>query len=98
MRPGERTVTLADGRQVSSWSEDWRHECEARFILAMPTLRKRRAILYGETESLRISGKWITKLAYRGIKQTRGEAEVARLERTMMALWRAGKEEGQKSA
>lgn len=36
------TVTLRDGRQVSSWSEEWRHECEARAILSMPTPDERR--------------------------------------------------------
>lgn len=29
-------VTLADGRQVPSDSEEWRAECEARFVLNMP--------------------------------------------------------------
>ena len=32
-----KLVTLADGRQVLSDSEDWRAECEARHILNMPT-------------------------------------------------------------
>lgn len=39
------TVTLIDGRQVDSNSEDWRHECEARAIAALPTLADRRAWL-----------------------------------------------------
>lgn len=39
------TVTLVDGRQVDSDSEDWRHECEARAIAALPTLTERRAWL-----------------------------------------------------
>lgn len=39
------TVTLIDGRQVDSTSEDWRHECEARAIAALPTLADRRAWL-----------------------------------------------------
>lgn len=36
--------TLHDGRQVAGDSEDWRHECEARTLLAMP-LHKRKAQL-----------------------------------------------------
>lgn len=36
------TVTLIDGRQVDSESEDWRHECEARAIAALPSLAQRR--------------------------------------------------------
>lgn len=36
------TVTLIDGRQVSSSSPEWRHECEARAIAALPALADRR--------------------------------------------------------
>lgn len=39
------TVWLIDGRAVSDTSEDWRHECEARAIAALPTLEERRAWL-----------------------------------------------------
>ena len=35
-------VTLVDGRQVPIDSEEWRAECEARAILAMPTVAVRR--------------------------------------------------------
>jgi hypothetical protein len=38
-------VTLLDGRQVDSASEDWRHECEARAVAALPTLIERRMYL-----------------------------------------------------
>lgn len=38
-------VTLVDGRQVDSSSEEWRHETEARAIAALPTLAERRAWL-----------------------------------------------------
>lgn len=37
-----RSVTLIDGRVVDSWSEDFRHECEARDILDLPTADARR--------------------------------------------------------
>lgn len=40
-------VTLVDGREVDSASPEWRHECEARLIAALPTLDKRRAWLDG---------------------------------------------------
>lgn len=36
------TVALLDGRQVDSASEEWRHECEARYIAALPSLAQRR--------------------------------------------------------
>ena len=38
-------VTLVGGRVVSSWSEEWRSECEARFVLTMPYLADRRNYL-----------------------------------------------------
>jgi peroxiredoxin len=86
-RPGERTVTLHDGRQVSSWSEEFRHECEALAIINMPTLSQRRAHLYGIRESVKINGQWVMKLTTRGVLQIRGPDEVKRLESTMTALW-----------
>lgn len=39
------TVQLLDGSSVPSDSEEWRHECEARAIAALPTLAERRAWL-----------------------------------------------------
>ena len=39
------TVTLIDGREVDSSSEAWRQECEARHILAMPSIHARRDYL-----------------------------------------------------
>jgi hypothetical protein len=38
-------VTLIDGREVDSASEPWRAECEARHVLAMPTIQRRREYL-----------------------------------------------------
>lgn len=35
------TVTLIDGREVSSSSEEWRHECECRYISRLPTTEAR---------------------------------------------------------
>ncbi len=40
----EIEVKLHDGRTVGSWSEEWRLECEAKYLMAMP-LEKRRAQL-----------------------------------------------------
>lgn len=39
--------TLLDSREVPADSEEWRHECEARAIAALPTLADRRAWLEG---------------------------------------------------
>lgn len=78
-------VTLVDGRVVSSYSEDWRHECECRAILNMPTLLARREWLYGRMETNQF-GK---TRPVGGLLQKRGEDAVKRIEATMMALWRA---------
>lgn len=37
----DRLVTLIDGRQVSSSSEEWRHECEARHVARLPSRAER---------------------------------------------------------
>lgn len=34
-------VRLIDGREVSSYSEEWRHECEARSVCLMPSRQVR---------------------------------------------------------
>lgn len=39
------TTTLIDGRVVSTWSEEWRHECEARYVMDKPTKALRRKYL-----------------------------------------------------
>lgn len=36
-RPNERTVRLKNGIEVSDYSEEYRHECEAITVLAMVT-------------------------------------------------------------
>lgn len=38
---GARVVALADGTQVSNYSEAWRIECEARSVLRIRTLEAR---------------------------------------------------------
>lgn len=40
-------VTLVDGDETCTWSEAWRHECEARHITSLPTLDARRKYLWG---------------------------------------------------
>lgn len=75
-----RTVTLIDGAQVDNASEEWRHECEARAVLAMPSKRARQDFLYG-----RYDPNW--KKERGGVLQIRGEAAVKRLEVTILAIW-----------
>jgi hypothetical protein len=44
MRP-DRVVRLRDGREVSSSSEEWRAECEARYVAKLPDREARRGYL-----------------------------------------------------
>lgn len=74
-------VTLHDGRQVPSDSEEWRHETEARTIIALPGVPARRAFLRGTLDA---QGK-----LRGGILEKRGEHEVERLERTIKRIWYA---------
>lgn len=85
-RPNERMVTLHDGTEVSNYSEEWRHECEAIAVLAMPSKRARQDFLYG-----RYDPNW--KKERGGVLQIRGEAEVKRLETTILAIWEKRKQQ-----
>lgn len=40
-----KTVSLIDGKKVLSDSEGWRAECEARYVLNLPSIDARRALL-----------------------------------------------------
>lgn len=62
------------GREVSTWSEDWRHECEVNAVLAM-TPDQRRAFLEGTTEPRQT-----------GVVQVRGQAAVERIREDMQRL------------
>jgi len=44
------TVTLIDGREVDSASEEWRAECEARHVLSMRDIGRRREYLAAITK------------------------------------------------
>lgn len=76
-----RIVTLVDGRQVDDWSEEWRHECEARSVLNFKSKRARQNYLFGTIDD---RGK-----AKGGVLQVRGEAACKRLEETILLLWKA---------
>lgn len=83
------TAALHDGQVVCTWSEDWRHECEARQIVRMPTLQDRQAYLFGKFERVNERGTWITKCTRKGIQQSRGADALAKLKQTVATLWRA---------
>lgn len=48
---GHRMVTLHNGEVVSSWSEEWRLECEAMHALELP--RNRRLVYLEDAEKER---------------------------------------------
>lgn len=58
------------GREVSTWSEEWKHECEIAHLAGLKPDRPQ-AILYG------VQGGEGDEA--RGIKQYRGDAAVAQL-------------------
>lgn len=58
--------SILAGREVSTWSEEWKHECEVRFLAELP-LAKRNNALDGVKDGLR------------GMKSIRGDAAVAHL-------------------
>lgn len=76
-------VTLHDGRQVLSDSEEWRHECEARAVIAMPNIQQRRAYLRGTHNPAGVPTG--------GVLAKRGEEAVKRLETTIKAIWYANR-------
>ena len=80
-KPRERSVALIDGRMVSNYSDDWRAECEARHVLAMPGKYERREYLRGREEA--------GKIVKRGVFQVRGEAACLQLEAQVRKLWEA---------
>lgn len=58
------------GREVSTWSEEWKHECEIAYLAGLKP-DKLRAMLYGVQGAQDESAS--------GIKQKRGDAAVAQL-------------------
>lgn len=79
----ERQVRLHTGELVSDYSEAWRHECEALRILdGFANKAQRHAHLRGEIDP------GTGKVTRKGILQHRGEAEVKRLEATILSIWK----------
>lgn len=56
--------SILAGREVSTWSEEWKHECEVRFLAGLPLGDRNRA-LDGEKDGMR------------GMKSIRGDVAVA---------------------
>jgi hypothetical protein len=64
---------------VDTFSESWRHECECRWLLALPTREQRNRFLYGYTDS---AGK-----KQRGVADIRGAEAAAKLKRDAERLF-----------
>jgi hypothetical protein len=73
-------VRLVDGREVLSDSAEWRAECEARYILNLPSKLDRQRML------AKIEEKRGDKNDTANIK---GKLARRQIEQTIMALWRA---------
>lgn len=73
----EAEVKVLDGREVCTWSEEWRHECEIRWALTLPDkARKPR----------------ITKLDYlNDVEKQRGTEARTKLRNEMVRRYKNGK-------
>lgn len=74
-------VVLRDGRTVSSYSEEWRMECEARAVLRMPSTYERRRYLFGAPDD---RGNMVG-----GIAKKRGKDAADKLAAVVKQLWDA---------
>jgi hypothetical protein len=74
-------LTELDGREVDTNSEDWRHYCEARAVLAIRGRDARRRFLDGYYDHH-------TQRQHKGVLQHRGQEECDRLKRTMETIWK----------
>ena len=74
MRDGTAFSHLA-GREVSTWSEEWRHECEVAAVLAMSPAQ-RKSFFDGATDPE--SGR-----KERGVTDIRGAAAAEAIRRDM---------------
>ncbi len=73
----DSTVVLADGRVVSSWSEDWRVECFDRHRHAL--------------EILKMRDKPARQLRLAQLGASRGAEYRRRLEAAILARWQAAR-------
>lgn len=71
-------ISELTGQPVSTWSEEWQHECEARAVLKM-SKEQRDAFFNGRKDA---DGKTID----RGVKGIRGEKAVEAILETMRKL------------
>jgi hypothetical protein len=75
-----QTVTLIDGTIVANDSEAWRHETEARAVLAMPTRSHRIRYMEGWTDPN-------TGRIVKGVLQHRGQPAADELKAKVLQIW-----------
>lgn len=71
------------GKEVDASSEEWRHECEVRTVIAMPSKAARLEYLFG-VEEVRNGTTYVIK---RGVKHVRGIAAAERIRDDAMRLY-----------
>lgn len=72
------TNSYLAGREVSTWSEEWRHECEVAAVLAM-TPAQQRSFFEGATDPA-------TGRRERGVIDIRGAASAEKIKADMVRL------------
>lgn len=76
-----QAISEITGLPVDTWSEEWRHETEARWILdCLPTRYERNRYLNCDEFDQ------ATRRRVRGIRQMRGESAEAQLRATCMLI------------
>lgn len=86
-RPNERLVAIHDGSVVSNYSEEWRLECEAKYVMAMPSRSSRLDYLD------RLAGRGFDRNGRRRMRRRPDEA-IERLKQRVIAIREARKRGG----
>lgn len=79
----DRTIKLTTGDTCCTWCQRHARECEARFILAMPTKSQRRLYLDGDPMNPR-------KMS---VRKMRGDTATKALEVLALKIWRKKNED-----
>ena len=80
----ERVNTLLSGESCCAMCDRWRRECEARYVLAMPSKQHRQDYLYGYDK---FTGEF-----RKGVLKQRGSVAVKQLESDILTQWKFNKE------
>lgn len=80
----DRVNTLLSGEICCTMCNLWRRECEARYVLDMPSKQQRKDYLYGYDK---FTGEF-----RKGVLKQRGQAAVSQLETDILTQWKFNKE------